>query len=130
MTSNSPNSSAACGFWAAGTSTLALGAGLLGAGPPPLAWGLAGAAAVAGAGLAVRRRAVLWAACGLSAAAGFGLLMDVVGLLFAQGVDDGAAAVLHALGHGRPVTTAARVVPRGKVPEAVSSARAQRSLAT
>ncbi|WP_328927576.1 hypothetical protein OG429_25490 [Streptomyces sp. NBC_00190] len=116
MTPNSPNSSAACGFWAAGTSTLALGAGLLGAGPPPLAWGLAGAAAVAGAGLAVRRRAVLWAACGLSAAAGFGLLMDVVGLLFAQGVDDGAAAVLHALGLLGAVLLAGAARPRGTGP--------------
>ncbi|MGW0395993.1 hypothetical protein ACWDYJ_35065 [Streptomyces sp. NPDC003042] len=87
-----------CGIWATGTGGLALGAALLGAGPPLLAWGLAGAAAVAGAGLVLRRRALLWAACGVSAAAGFSLLMDVVGLLFAQGVDDQAAAGLHALG--------------------------------
>lgn len=93
-----PKAVAASGFWAAGTGAFALGAGLLGAGPPVLAWGLTAAAALAGVGLAARRRALLRVACGLSAAAGFTLLMDVVGLLFGQGVDDGAAAVLHALG--------------------------------
>ncbi|MEU9300670.1 hypothetical protein [Streptomyces sp. NPDC048269] len=105
-------SAAACGFWAAGTGFLALGAGLLGAGPPLLAWGLAGAAAVAGVGLATRRRALLWVACGLSAAAGFSLLMDVVGLLFVQGVDDPAAAVLHGLGLLGAVLPAGAARPR------------------
>ncbi|MFB7464441.1 hypothetical protein ACFCZ1_13260 [Streptomyces sp. NPDC056224] len=66
-------------------------------GPPPLALG-AGAAAVAGAGPAVRRGTALWVACGLSAAAGSGLLTDVVGLLCDQGADGSPAAVPHALG--------------------------------
>ncbi|MEU3356410.1 hypothetical protein [Streptomyces sp. NPDC037389] len=43
-------------------------------------------------------RRLLWAACGLSALSAFGLLMDVVGLLFGQGVDSTPRAVLHALG--------------------------------
>ncbi|MFF4161561.1 hypothetical protein [Streptomyces sp. NPDC001678] len=43
-------------------------------------------------------RKLLWAACGLSALSAFSLLMDVVGLLFGQGVDNTARAVLHALG--------------------------------
>ncbi|MGW1374089.1 hypothetical protein ACWD6P_07365 [Streptomyces sp. NPDC002446] len=43
-------------------------------------------------------RTALWAACGLSAISAFSLLMDVIGLLFAQGVDNADAAVLHALG--------------------------------
>ncbi|MDT0447561.1 hypothetical protein [Streptomyces hesseae] len=45
---------------------------------------------------AVRR--LLWAVCGLSALSAFSLLMDVVGLLFGQGVDSTPRAVLHALG--------------------------------
>ncbi|MFF4954889.1 hypothetical protein [Streptomyces chattanoogensis] len=43
-------------------------------------------------------RVVLWVACGLSTVSAFSLLMDVVGLLFAQGVDNPEAAVLHVLG--------------------------------
>ncbi|MFB6808573.1 hypothetical protein [Streptomyces sp. NPDC056387] len=66
---------------------------------------LAAAAAVAVAAVALpagappaRRRALLWTACGLSAAAGCTLLMDVLGLLFGQGVDSTPGAVVHALG--------------------------------
>ncbi|MGW2634718.1 hypothetical protein ACWC2K_36135 [Streptomyces chattanoogensis] len=43
-------------------------------------------------------RVVLWVACGLSTVSAFSLLMDVVGLLFAQGVDNPETAVLHVLG--------------------------------
>ncbi|WP_244943289.1 hypothetical protein [Streptomyces inhibens] len=61
---------------------------------------LAAVAAVAAVRLGNRPvvRALLWVACGLSLVSAFSLLMDVVGLLFAQGVDSPAAAVLHALG--------------------------------
>lgn len=54
--------------------------------------------AVAAVGLPGRRRGLLWAACGLSAAAGCTLLMDLIALLFGQGVDSRPGAVLHALG--------------------------------
>ncbi|MFI9308264.1 hypothetical protein [Streptomyces triculaminicus] len=43
-------------------------------------------------------RGLLWTACALSAVSGFTLLMDVIGLLVGQGVDNTADAVHHALG--------------------------------
>ncbi|WP_244888805.1 hypothetical protein [Streptomyces purpureus] len=74
--------------------------------PVGLAWFAAGVAVLGGvsAAAAVRGhegrtvRGLLWAACALSTVTGFSLLMDVVGLLFAHGVDNVAAAVLHTLG--------------------------------
>ncbi|WP_286160368.1 hypothetical protein [Streptomyces yunnanensis] len=42
-------------------------------------------------------RALLWTVCGLSGIAAFGLLMDVIMLMFGQGVDSWAAAANHAL---------------------------------
>ncbi|MFD8026884.1 hypothetical protein ACFV6G_41575 [Streptomyces lavendulae] len=93
-----PNVSAVCGWWAAVAGALAVGAGLLESRPPLAAWALAGAAAAAGAGLAARARVPLWVACGLSVTAGCTLLMDVLALLFGQGVDSVTGAVVHALG--------------------------------
>ncbi|MDJ0379267.1 hypothetical protein [Streptomyces sp. G-G2] len=52
------------------------------------------------------RRPPLWVACGLFAAAGCTLLMDVVGLLFGQGVDSWFGAAVHALGLAGAVRTA------------------------
>ncbi|GAA2070629.1 hypothetical protein GCM10009801_21530 [Streptomyces albiaxialis] len=43
-------------------------------------------------------RGLLWTACVLSAVSAFSLLMDVLGLLFLQGVDSPARAAHHALG--------------------------------
>ncbi|WP_205719031.1 hypothetical protein [Actinomadura geliboluensis] len=48
-------------------------------------------------GLRPMLRVWLWVLCGLAGAAAFGLLMDVVTLVFGQGVDSGAAAANHGL---------------------------------
>ncbi|WP_249375276.1 hypothetical protein [Streptomyces sp. I05A-00742] len=77
-----------------------------GRGPVGLGWFAFGAAVLAGAGaVAVLRgdgrpavRVVLRVACGLSVLTAFALLMDVVTLLFGQGVDDPPVTVLRVLG--------------------------------
>jgi hypothetical protein len=74
-------------------------------GPPVLGWGVAGVGAVAAltCGAVVRYgprpelRVLLWAVCVPAATAAFGLLMDVITLMFGQGVDNGVAAANHAL---------------------------------
>lgn len=48
-------------------------------------------------GLRPTLRVWLWVLCGLAGAAAFGLLMDVITLIFGQGVDSGAAAANHGL---------------------------------
>lgn len=51
-------------------------------------------------------RVGLWVVCGLAGIAAFGLLMDIITLIFGQGVDSSAAAANHALAatawSGRP----------------------------
>ncbi|MFC8368419.1 hypothetical protein [Streptomyces sp. NPDC057238] len=74
-------------------------------GPSTLGWGVAGVGAVAalacGAvtryGLRPASRVLLWVVCALAGIAAFGLLMDVITLVFGQGVDNGVAAAHHAL---------------------------------
>ncbi|MFG2296308.1 hypothetical protein [Streptomyces sp. NPDC048603] len=84
--------------WAAVQGGFALGCALTGAGPRPLAWFVIAVVLLAGVAALTGVRALLMAAAVLSAVSAFSLLMDVVGLLFAQGVDSPPAAVLHALG--------------------------------
>ncbi|MFJ4950228.1 hypothetical protein [Streptomyces sp. NPDC088760] len=74
-------------------------------GPSTLGWGVAGVGALAalacGAvaryGLQPALRVLLWVVCVLAATAAFGLLMDVITLVFGQGVDNGVAAAHHVL---------------------------------
>lgn len=74
-------------------------------GPSALGWGVAGVGALAalacGAvtlyGLRPTLRVLLWVICALAGIAAFGLLMDVITLVFGQGVDNGVAAAHHAL---------------------------------
>ncbi len=74
-------------------------------GPSTLGWGVAGVGAVAalacGAvaryGLRPASRVLLWVVCAPAGIAAFGLLMDVITLVFGQGVDNGVAAAHHAL---------------------------------
>ncbi|MER5727282.1 hypothetical protein ABT084_02800 [Streptomyces sp. NPDC002138] len=76
-----------------------------GRGTPGLGWAVVGLGLLAGsAAWAVRRhgprssvRALLWSACALAGAAAFSLLMDVITLLFGQGVDHPAATAQRAL---------------------------------
>ncbi|MFF8289005.1 hypothetical protein ACF068_07185 [Streptomyces sp. NPDC016309] len=72
-------------------------------GPPALGWGVVavGSLAAVACGAVARwgprpaLRAVLWVACVLVAIAAFGLLMDVITVLFGQGVDSRLAATHH-----------------------------------
>ncbi|MET8756111.1 hypothetical protein ABZW32_39375 [Streptomyces sp. NPDC004667] len=118
-----PKMSVVCGWWAGAAGSLAIGAGLFGARPPAAVWVLAGAAAAAGAGLAARARVLLWVACGLSVAAGCTLLMDVLALLFGQGVDSVTGAVTHALGLAGALLTGAVAVAAGARRDAAAAAR-------
>ncbi|MEU0335892.1 hypothetical protein [Streptomyces sp. NPDC006193] len=87
---------------ASGTPVLRLGGA---PGPPALGWAVTGVGALAalacGAvaryGLRPASRVLLWVVCALAGTAAFGLLMDVITLLFGQGVDSGVAAAHHAL---------------------------------
>ncbi|MFI9330470.1 hypothetical protein ACIGZJ_23360 [Kitasatospora sp. NPDC052868] len=119
-----------------GAAYAALGAGCAAGGRalfglPWLGWAVAAVGVVAvGVGLAVVRlglqqplRRALLALCALAVAAAFSLLMDVITLIFGQGVDSQADAGLHALSAlgavllagtarpGRPATTAEPVGP-------------------
>jgi hypothetical protein len=74
-------------------------------GPSALGWAIAAVgalaapacAAVARYGLRMTLRAWLWVVCGLAGIAAFGLLMDIITLIFGQGVDSWAAAANHGL---------------------------------
>lgn len=71
-------------------------------GPPELGWGAVAVGAVAcGAvarlGLRPTLRVLLWVCCVLAGIGAFGLLMDIVTLVFGQGVDSGVAAAHHVL---------------------------------
>ncbi|MCY0923136.1 hypothetical protein OS965_34215 [Streptomyces sp. H27-G5] len=57
-------------------------------------------AAVSRHGLRPALRALLWTVCGLAGLAAFSLLMDVITLMFGQGVDSWASAVNHVLAAG------------------------------
>ncbi|MFV2117453.1 hypothetical protein ACE14D_03015 [Streptomyces sp. Act-28] len=89
-------------------------------GPSVLDWGsvavgsLAAVAcgAVARLGLRPALRVLLWVACVLAGIAAFGLLMDVITLVFGQGVDSGAAAANHALAAVGVLLLAATARPR------------------
>ncbi|MGO4463443.1 hypothetical protein AB4039_40170 [Streptomyces sp. M-16] len=118
-----PKVPVACGWWAGAAGALAIGAGLFEARPPVAVWALAAAAAAAGAGLAARARLLLWAACGLSVTAGCTLLMDVLALLFGQGVDSVTGAVTHALGLVGALLTGAAAVAAGARRDAAVAAR-------
>ncbi len=85
-----------------GTPPLRLGGAV---GPPVLGWAVVAVAAMAAglcravSGRAPRRVPLTgwWVVCALLGIAAFGLLMDVVTLVFGQGVDSWAAAANHAL---------------------------------
>ncbi|MGI5230482.1 hypothetical protein [Actinoallomurus sp. CA-142502] len=66
-------------------------------GPAGADWAVVAVAGVAAVAILCRARVPLWGACGLSAACAFGLLMDVITLVFGEGVDGAAAAAGHAL---------------------------------
>ncbi|CAN3981714.1 hypothetical protein [Kitasatospora purpeofusca] len=86
----------------------------------------AGAAAGPGRPRPVLRRA-LWLLCGLAGAGAFGLLMDVITLLLAQGVDSGPVAAQHALaavGAGLLAVAARSGAPARVSASASASARA------
>lgn len=68
-------------------------------------------------------RAALRTLCGLTAVAAFGLLMDVVTLMFGQGVDSWAAAANHALA-AAGVPLLAATARSGPAPTSVASAPA------
>jgi hypothetical protein len=84
-------------------------------GPPALGWAVTAvgtvAALVCGAvmryGPRLALRGLLWAVCALVGIAAFGLLMDVITLLFGQGVDSEVAAVQHGLAAAGAVLLAA-----------------------
>ncbi|MGY0462643.1 hypothetical protein ACW14Y_20660 [Kitasatospora sp. cg17-2] len=89
----------------------------------------AGAAAGPGRPRPVLRRA-LWLLCGLAGAGAFGLLMDVITLLLAQGVDSGPVAAQHALaalGAGL-LAVAARSGAPARVPARASAAASDREV--
>jgi hypothetical protein len=103
-------------------------------GPSMLGWGVAGAGAsaalacgaVARYGLQPASRGLLWVVCVLAAVAAFGLLMDVITLVFGQGVDSGVAAAHHVLAAAGVLLLAAtarsRRLPAAPVPQAPSTA--------
>ncbi|MGC9499242.1 hypothetical protein [Streptomyces sp. WG7] len=88
-------------------------------GPSALGWGVVGvgslAAVACGAvvrsGLRPVLRVLLWGACVLAGIAAFGLLMDVITLVFGQGVDSGVAAANHALAAAGVLLLAATARP-------------------
>ncbi|WP_231626557.1 hypothetical protein [Streptomyces apocyni] len=102
--------------------------------PAALGWVGAGVGALAGfAGGAVARygprswvRGLLWGMCGVLGAGAFGLLMDVVTLMFGQGVESWVAAAHHVLAAAGVVLLAAAaragrrpaVATGGRVPSA------------
>ncbi|UYQ66142.1 hypothetical protein [Streptomyces peucetius] len=100
-------------------------------GPPALGWGVAavGALAVLACGAVVRYgprpalRVLLWVVCVLAGAAAFGLLMDVVTLVFGQGVDSGVAAAHHVLAAAGALLLAA-TARSGRRPSAVAAVQA------
>lgn len=91
-------------------------------------------AAVSRYGLRPALRALLWTVCGLAGLAAFGLLMDVITLMFGQGVDSWACAANHALAAAgalllavtarsdRPLLVAAAVPARSAAPRLVQFA--------
>ncbi|WP_369179589.1 hypothetical protein [Streptomyces mutabilis] len=70
-----------------------------------------GCGAVVRSGLRPALRALLWAACVPAGITAFGLLMDVITLMFGQGVDSGVAAANHALAAAGVVLLAATARP-------------------
>ncbi|MGW0903200.1 hypothetical protein [Streptomyces sp. NPDC002853] len=74
-------------------------------GPTVLGWVVVAVGSLSGVaccavgrwGLRPALRVALWGLCVLAGVAAFGLLMDVITLVFGQGVDSGVAAVHHAL---------------------------------
>ncbi|MBB5937588.1 hypothetical protein [Streptomyces zagrosensis] len=65
-------------------------------------------------------RVLLWVACVLAGAAAFSLLMDVVTLVFGQGVDSGVAAANHALAAAGVVLLAATARSARRPPAATA----------
>lgn len=101
-------------FWAAGYASFGAICALKdlpvfyrGPDPAPSAWGWVavavgalatlGCAAMSRYGPRPLLRVLMWTACGLAAIAAFGLLMDVITLVFGEGVDSWVAAANHAL---------------------------------
>ncbi|MET9434867.1 hypothetical protein [Streptomyces sp. NPDC006551] len=84
-------------------------------GPSALGWGVVAVGslavvacgAVARLGLRPPLRVLLWVVCVLAGIAAFGLLMDVITLVFGQGVDSGVAAANHVLAAGGALLLAA-----------------------
>lgn len=97
-------------------------------GPPELGWGVAavGALAVLACGAVARYgprptvRVLVWVVCVLAGVASFGLLMDVITLLFGQGVDSGVAAAHHALAAAGALLLTASVRPVRRRPSDVA----------
>ncbi|MFF8382499.1 hypothetical protein ACF053_02460 [Streptomyces kanasensis] len=97
-------------------------------GPSALGWGVAGVGALAAltCGAVTRygprpaTRVLLWVLCVPAGTAAFGLLMDVITLVFGQGVDNGVAAAHHALAAAGVLLLAAtaRSRPVRRVPDA------------
>ncbi|MFB7472609.1 hypothetical protein [Kitasatospora sp. NPDC056184] len=95
--------------WGAGYAAFGAGCALGGTplfGAAAAGWAVAAVGLCAAAAGAAQRptagprpalRGLLWALCGLAGAGAFGLLMDVITLLFGQGVDSGPGAAQHAL---------------------------------
>ncbi|MEW2077124.1 hypothetical protein AB0941_26405 [Streptomyces sp. NPDC013433] len=88
-------------------------------GPSALGWGVVavGSLAAVACGAVARSgprpalRVLLWVACVLAGIAAFGLLMDVITLVFGQGVDSGVAAAHHALAAAGVLLLAATARP-------------------
>ncbi|GAA1535496.1 hypothetical protein GCM10009730_50860 [Streptomyces albidochromogenes] len=84
-------------------------------GPSALGWGvvavgslaMAACGAVERSGLRPALRVLLWVVCVLAGIAAFGLLMDIITLVFGQGVDSGVAAANHVLAAGGVLLLAA-----------------------
>jgi D-alanyl-D-alanine dipeptidase len=99
-------------------------------GPPALGFGVVAvglpAAVVSGvigrSGPRPVLRVLLWVACVLAGVAAFGLLMDLITLMFGQGVDSWAAAVNHALAAAGVLLLATLARPAGRGVAAVPSA--------
>ncbi|MEV6331510.1 hypothetical protein [Streptomyces sp. NPDC051909] len=126
-------------YAAFGLASVLSGTPLFGKDGVALGWGVVAVGAMtAAAGGAVRRygarpglRALLWGVCGLAGVAAFGLLMDVITLMFGQGVDSWAAAahrLLAAVGAVSLAATARSLGPPGpgrSVPPTPSAAPAR-----
>lgn len=102
-----------------GTSVFQLGSV---SGPSALGWAVVAVGVlavlacdvVARHGLRPASRALLWVLCVLAGIAAFGLLMDVVTLLFGQGVDSGVTAAHHVLAATGALLLAATARPSGR----------------